>query len=395
MIHTMVRPVKGFRWFGKNAGIKDQALDLGGIVSDVPCAAAAVFTKNLFVGAPIVVAREHLAQGQQVQAVIVNSKNSNVATGEAGIEDARCICRTAAESLNIEPRLVFSSSTGVIGRRLPLEKIQKALGSIADELSEEESSIENFAQSIMTTDLYPKWVSAKIGKITIVGIAKGAGMIEPNMATMLVYFVTDAHIPPECLQPILHRIVSKSFNRISVDGDMSTSDTVLLLSNGLAGPVNLEKFEQHLESMAIHLAKEVIRDGEGASKLIQVTVSGATNPEHALLVGKSIINSPLIKTAIAGADPNWGRFVMAIGKVIQYPVSLEKVKIFFGSGKIRYSLSVAQIENQTISLDSIAQVLKEKEVVIEVALGCGSASETVWGCDLTEEYLRINTDYTT
>jgi glutamate N-acetyltransferase/amino-acid N-acetyltransferase len=389
-----IQVVPGFSWFGKNIGIKDKTLDFGGILSDVPCQAAGVFTRNTMPGAPVLVGKEHLQNGL-LQAVIVNSKNANVATEQRGIEDSREICRLVAENCGIETEMVLPSSTGVIGRRLPMAIIAEGCKTVAQDFGRSELHIENFARSIMTTDTRMKVASARVGGATLLGIAKGAGMIEPNMATMLCYFVTDAAIPSERLQAMLGRAVNKSFNRISVDTDTSTSDTVVIMANGLAGPVNEDEFEAVLTEMAIYLAKEIARDGEGATKLIELTVSGAETAEQALLTAKSVINSPLVKTAIYGADPNWGRLVMAIGKVFQYTVAIADLAIFFGEGDKRLRIDAAILDRDEVPLQDISSILQQSEVRIEIVLGKGPYAERVWGCDLTEGYVQENAHYTT
>ncbi len=394
MIENKIRTVEGFSWFGKNIGIKDESLDFGGILSDVPCQAAGVFTKNTMPGAPVLVGREHLKNGL-LQAVIVNSKNANVATEQQGIEDCITICKLIAESCGLEPGMVLPSSTGVIGRPLPMEVITKACKEVKQNFGRSEKHIEAFARSIMTTDTHPKWVSGKVGEATIFGIAKGSGMIEPNMATMLCYFVTDAKIASDKLQPMLGRVVDRSFNRVSVDTDTSTSDTVVILSNGLAGQVEEDEFENVFSEMAIDLSKEIARDGEGATKLIELLVSGAQTEEQALLTAKTIINSPLVKTAIYGADPNWGRFVMAIGKVFQYSVDIHELRIIFGQGDHRLQIDAGTLERNEVPLHEISEILKKDEIHIEIVLGNGPYSERVWGCDLTEDYVKINAYYTT
>ncbi|MFZ3115818.1 MAG: bifunctional glutamate N-acetyltransferase/amino-acid acetyltransferase ArgJ [Syntrophales bacterium] len=394
MIEAVIQVVPGFSWFGKNIGIKDETLDLGGILSDLPCRAAGVFTRNTMPGAPILVGREHLRDGL-LQAVIVNSKNANVATGEHGLADSRKICRFVAESCGIETELVLPSSTGVIGRRLPMEIIAEGCRNLKPDFGKTPQHVDRFARSIMTTDTRRKLASAKVGGATLLGIAKGAGMIEPNMATMLCYFMTDAEIPAHLLQPMLARAVNRSFNRISVDTDTSTSDTVVIMGNGLAGPVPPDEFEAALTEMAVYLAKEVARDGEGATKLIEVVVSGAQTEEQALLTAKSIINSPLVKTAIYGADPNWGRFVMAVGKVFQFSVNVNDLIIFFGVGGDRPRIDARTLERDAVPLREISEILKKNEVNIEVVLGNGPCQERVWGCDLTEGYIAENAHYTT
>jgi len=386
--------VPGFSWFGKNIGIKDGTLDFGGIFSDVPCQAAGVFTRNTMPGAPVVVGREHLRDGI-LQAVIVNSKNANVATSQRGVEDSKRICELVAAQCGIEPGLVLPSSTGVIGRRLPMDVIKRGCATLVKDFGKTERHIENFARSIMTTDTRPKWVSASLDGATILGIAKGAGMIEPNMATMLCYFATDAAVPSTLLRPMLKRVVERSFNRVSIDTDTSTSDTVVIMANGLAGTKSPDRFEEVLSEMAIYLAKEIARDGEGATKLIELLVSGAGTAEQALLTAKSIINSPLVKTAIYGADPNWGRFVMAIGKVFSYSVDIARLKIIFGEGSERSMIDADTLDRDEVPLDKISEILKRNEICIEVVIGDGPYSERVWGCDLTEGYVKENAYYTT
>lgn len=394
MIENTIQRVPGFSWFGKNIGIKDASLDFGGILSDTPCSAAGVFTKNTMPGAPVIVGKEHLADGL-LQAVIVNSKNANVATETKEVLDAKKICRLVAERCGIQTEMVLPSSTGVIGQRLPMEVIVRGCEGVKQDFGRTEQHAQDFARSIMTTDSRPKWVSARVGKATILGIAKGAGMIEPNMATMLCYFMSDAEVTSNTLKKILTRAVDRSFNRISVDTDTSTSDTVVSLCNGFAGPVDLEEFETALSAMAVYLAKEITRDGEGATKLIELVVSGAHKREQALLTAKSVINSPLVKTAIYGSDPNWGRFVMAIGKVFQYSVDFSELKIVFGKGDARIGVDAEMLDRNQINLRAISELLNREDVHIEIVLGKGPFSEKVWGCDLTEEYVRVNAQYTT
>ena len=394
MDYPPLRSVPGFSWMGINLGLKDQTLDFGVIASECKCTAAGVFTRNNFPGAPVTVGRENIQNGQ-LQAIVVNSKIANVATGIDGIEDAKNMCRWTGESLGIDPELVLPSSTGIIGRRLPVEKIHEGCKIIPEKLGSSPEYIDNFARAIMTTDTHPKWCSASIENSTLLGVAKGAGMIEPNMATMLSFFVTDAKISSEQLQTILRSVVNQSFNRISIDSDTSTSDTVVILANGLAGPVDTEIFEKTLRNSSIQLAKEIARDGEGSTKLIELTVSGAKSQEMALQISKSIINSPLVKTAIHGADPNWGRFVMAVGKVFEYPVPLSDLSINFGTGSQVLTVNAESLNADTVNLDAISELLQNQEVFLEVVVGDGKFSETVWGCDLTKDYIEENAFYTT
>ena len=394
MDYPPLRSVPGFSWMGINLGLKDQTLDFGVIASECKCTAAGVFTRNNFPGAPVTVGRENIQNGQ-LQAIVVNSKIANVATGIDGIEDAKNMCRWTGEALGIDPELVLPSSTGIIGRRLPVEKIHEGCKIIPEKLGSSPEYIDNFARAIMTTDTHPKWCSASIENSTLLGVAKGAGMVEPNMATMLSFFVTDAKISSEQLQTILRRVVNQSFNRISIDSDTSTSDTVVILANGLAGPVDTEIFEKTLRNSSIQLAKEIARDGEGSTKLIELTVSGAKSQEMALQISKSIINSPLVKTAIHGADPNWGRFVMAVGKVFEYPVPLSDLSIHFGTGSQVLTVNAESLNADTVKLDAISELLQNQEVFLEVVVGDGKFSETVWGCDLTKDYIEENAFYTT
>ena len=394
MDYPPLRSVPGFSWMGINLGLKDQTLDFGVIASECKCTAAGVFTRNNFPGAPVTVGRENIQNGQ-LQAIVVNSKIANVATGIDGIEDAKNMCRWTGEALGIDPELVLPSSTGIIGRRLPVEKIHEGCKIIPEKLGSSPEYIDNFARAIMTTDTHPKWCSASIENSTLLGVAKGAGMIEPNMATMLSFFVTDAKISSKQLQTILRRVVNQSFNRISIDSDTSTSDTVVILANGLAGPVDTEIFEKTLRNSSIQLAKEIARDGEGSTKLIELTVSGAKSQEMALQISKSIINSPLVKTAIHGADPNWGRFVMAVGKVFEYPVPLSDLSIHFGTGSQVLTVNAESLNADTVKLDAISELLQNQEVFLEVVVGDGKFSETVWGCDLTKDYIEENAFYTT
>lgn len=394
MANTSFNIPEGFSWFGKNIGIRDGSKDLGGVLSSSPSAAAAVFTKNTMPGAPLIVGKEHIADGQ-LQAIIVNSKNANVATELSGIEDSKTICKVVGRACDIPANAVLPSSTGVIGRRLPMDIIEEGCKSIKKDFGNTSKHVRDFAESIMTTDTRPKIISAKVGNTTILGVAKGAGMIEPNMATMLGYFMTDAYVSSDKLNLMLKRVVEKSFNRISVDTDTSTSDTVVILANGTQGSVNDVDFENALEKMAIYLAKEIARDGEGATKLIELKVSGASTAEQALLTAKAVVNSPLVKTAIYGADPNWGRFIMAIGKVFNYQVDIQDISIWFGEGDQRLCINAKMLDDDAVPLDEISTSLKKDNVHIEIVLGNGDFSETVWGCDLTEEYIKVNAHYST
>jgi len=394
MIETTIRAVPGFSFLGKNIGIVDASLDFGCIVADQPCTAAGVFTRSSMPGAPVIVGREHIAGGR-LQAIVVNSKNANVATGQRGIDNARAMCRWLGAACGIAPELVLPASTGVIGRALPMDRIEKAYPGLKDQLARDDAAAERFGRAIMTTDAFPKWANARVGNASITGIAKGAGMLEPNMATMLAWFVTDAEIPSDVLGPMIKRVADRSFNRMSVDTDTSTSDTCVILANGQAGAVDLQQFEDALSEIAIYLAKQMARDGEGATKLVELHVINASTQDQALKTARSVINSPLIKTCIYGADPNWGRFIMAIGKVFEYEVAREKLRITFGRGADRQTLDANVVEAGSMNLEALRKQLQGAEVFVELDLGAGSEAYHVWGCDLTERYVQLNAHYTT
>ena len=379
---------KGFYSCVKNLGIKDETLDFTVILSSVKANAAAMFTQNRFCGAPIPIGRENVANGI-LQCFVINSKNANVATGEQGIQNVKEIVNLVAQELDISPDDILPSSTGVIGHQLPMDKIRKGIKNLKADLVE--GGLDQSAVAIMTTDTYPKFRSCKIGNATLVGMAKGSGMIEPNMATMLSYFVTDAEIPSDTLKTIFNEAVNQSFNMVSVDADTSTSDTVAIMANGLAGEVDLQQFKEALMDMSISLAKEIARDGEGATKLVEVTVDEASSFAQAKKIAKSIVNSPLVKTAIFGKDPNWGRIAMAIGKCEdEVDVHPEKISIYFGDSLIYKGQPLGE-EN----LIEIQNYLENSEIKIKVSLGIGTHQATVWGCDLSYDYVRINAEYTT
>jgi glutamate N-acetyltransferase / amino-acid N-acetyltransferase len=379
---------QGYLSVAKNIGIRDTTLDFTVLYSTARAAAAGVFTQSLFCGAPIIVGREHLADGH-AQALAINSKNANVATGQRGIDNAREISRLVAGELGIAPRDVIPSSTGVIGWQLPMDKFRQGIAGLRQQLRPD--ALGAAAQAIMTTDTRPKITAKKVGPAVLAGMAKGAGMIEPNMATMLSFLLTDAAIPSAMLRPMLQCAVEVSFNSMSVDTDTSTSDTVILMANGLAGEVDLDAFQTALTEVCIYLAKEVARDGEGASKLIEVAVDGARDNPQAKRIAKAVVNSPLVKTAVYGADPNWGRVIMAIGKCHEETdVQPARVRILFGDTCV-----YAQGEPHDVDLQGLQKYLQEKEVCLAIDLGIGSGQATVWGCDLTEGYVQINALYTT
>jgi glutamate N-acetyltransferase/amino-acid N-acetyltransferase len=378
---------KGFLALAKNVGIKDSTLDLTVIYSTVRARAAAMFTRNRFPGAPVIIGRKHIADGF-AQALVINSKNANVAMGKQGIANAIETCRIVGKELGISPYDVLPFSTGVIGRPLPMDKIRTGLKGIRQELKPD--NLKLAAEAIMTTDMYPKYVFCRVGSATIAGIAKGAGMIEPNMATMLVYLMTDAELPKAALRPMLRRVVDRTFNCMSIDTDTSTSDTVVLMANGLAGKVNLRHFEDGLSHVCEFLTREIARNGEGVTKLIIADVNGARNAAQAKRVAKSVVNSPLVKTAVYGCDPNWGRVIMAVGKTFDAAIDPAKVTIRFGDTNVFKKGAPVDCD-----LEALRQYLGQPEVTIGVNLGIGRAGARVWGCDLTEGYIKENAYYTT
>ncbi|HEX2227289.1 MAG TPA: bifunctional glutamate N-acetyltransferase/amino-acid acetyltransferase ArgJ [Candidatus Binatia bacterium] len=378
---------QGFLSLAKNVGIKDSSLDLTVIYSTARARAAALFTRNRFPGAPVIVGKKHIANGF-AQALVINSKNANVAMGQEGINKAIETCQMVAQELNIDPYDVLPFSTGVIGRPLPLDKIAAGLRGIKDELKP--GNLKRAAEAIMTTDMYPKYISCRAGPAVITGIAKGAGMIEPNMATMLVYLMSDAELPKAALRPMLRRVVNLTFNCMSIDTDTSTSDTVVLMANGLAGKVSLREFEKGLFAVCEYLTREIARNGEGVTKLITVDVDGAKTNSQAKNIGKLVVNSPLVKTAVYGSDPNWGRVIMAVGKSFDPSIQPGKVSVRFGETAVFKKGAPVNCD-----LEALRTYLSQKEVSITVNLGIGKAAARVWGCDLTEGYIKENAYYTT
>ena len=376
--------VRGFKTAALAAGIKaNGALDLALICSDTPATAAAVFTQNFFIAPPLIVSRKHLEEtNHRVRALIVNSGNANAATGEAGIHAARECAEAVASKIGCKTNEVLVSSTGVIGRPFPTEKIRSAVPRLVSGLLPD--NIEQLARGIMTTDTVPKIASAEIAGVRIAGVAKGAGMIHPDMATMLSFVMTDAQLSYAQLDEALRYAVHRSFNSISVDGDTSTNDMVVVMANGASGVrPSTSDFREKLLEVCTSLATAIVRDGEGASKFVELLIEGAPNEEAARTIGRAIAKSPLVKTAIYGADPNWGRIVGAIGNS-GVRLDSERVDIF---------ISGVLISDTT--LEQASEKLKQKEIQIRVVLHSGSGSARIWTCDLTEEYIRINADYTT
>jgi len=377
----------GFRSIIANIGIRDSADDLMAVVSEVPATLSAVFTRSRFAGPSVTLSRSVAANGS-ARGVVVIARNANVATGRKGLVNAEEIRASLAQIAGAEPNEFLIASTGVIGRQYPMEKIRSFFTTL--EAPFPQADFPRCATAMMTTDTIPKYVSARVGNATLVGIAKGVGMIEPNMATMLAFFFTDAKISWADLDTLFRDVVDKTFNALSIDTDTSTSDTAAIFANGLAGPVDIDAFEQALYQVATDLVRKIASDGEGASKLIEVRVRGARDNAQAKRVAKAVLNSPLVRTAVHGADPNWGRVAMAIGKCeAEEDIVPEKVHIFFGD------IETYPAELDASMLERVTQYLKCKEVVIGIDLGISEGSFTVYGCDLTEGYIRINASYTT
>ena len=390
---------KGFRAAGAAAQIKPESAkkDVAIIHSISPAGAAAVFTTNKVKAAPLLVSRVHLADGM-ARAIVANSGNANACTGEAGKQDAETMCAWAAEKLNLAPKDVLVASTGVIGQRLPMDRIQAGIEAACAGLSEHGGM--DAEQAIMTTDTVPKTETVEIkgsgGAMRITGMCKGSGMIAPNMATMLVFLMTDAAIQPALLDRLLREAVDRSFNMITVDGDMSTNDFVALLANGAADVPPLEAgspdcaaFARALNEVCLSLSKKIARDGEGATKLVTISVRGARDFGEAKQVGMSVANSNLVKTALFGNDPNWGRILAAVG-YSGADVAQERITLAIGELNIferGRGLAFARSEG--------VEALRKPEVEIIIDLGQGKAEATVYTCDLSYEYVKINAEYTT
>jgi glutamate N-acetyltransferase/amino-acid N-acetyltransferase len=387
---------QGFRAAGISAGIKKSGLDLALLVSDQPATAAAVFTINLAPAAPILVSREHLARsGGVARAIVVNSGCANACTGEDGMHVAREMAAETARLVGCPVEQVLVASTGVIGVGLPIEKIRGGLPAAVQALAADQGAAA--ARAIMTTDPFPKEASIAITiggrRVGIGGMAKGSGMIEPMMATMLGFVTTDAAVPQPLLDRALREAVNDTFNAITVDGECSTNDCVMLLANGGSGVTiddsNYADFVRGLRAVCLELALGIVRGGEGATKLVTVTVTGAASAQEARQAAKAIANSPLVKTAVHGGDPNWGRLIAVAGRAgVQFDLARAAVTIgsivLFRDGRPYDEASPLAAEH-----------LKGTDVDLAVHLGAGSATSTVWTCDLSAEYVRINADYRT
>lgn len=386
---------RGFHAGAAFAGIKKEAedsLDMAILFSEAPCAAAALFTKNKIKAAPVLLSQQRLQNGRAI-AVVVNSGCANACTGKQGLDDAAEMAEIAAKGLGVSPEDVLVASTGVIGMPLPMERIRDGISKIV--LSPDGGH--DLARAIMTTDTVPKEVAVRIDKEFIIGgAAKGSGMIHPDLATLLCFLTTDASIDMNFLRLSLKKAVDVSFNMLSIDGDTSPNDTVLMMANGMAGNETVapgsrlaDTFQEALDTVCIHLAKSMARDGEGATKFIEVTVEGARSTTEARLAARTIVTSPLVKAAIHGSDPNWGRVIAAAGRsgaeIVESKIDLE----IEGICLVRDGVALP------FNLEEVVSVLNKNEVRIVLNLNIGDGTATAWGCDLSEEYVAINSQYTT
>jgi glutamate N-acetyltransferase/amino-acid N-acetyltransferase len=392
---TVTSP-RGFHAGATYAGIKKKAtgsLDLGILFSEAPCVASGVFTTNRIKAAPVVLCQQRLELGKAV-AVVVNSGCANACTGEQGLADAAEMASLVAKGIGVLPEDVLVASTGVIGQRLPMELIRAGMGQIV--LSADGGH--SLVKAIMTTDTVPKEVAVRVGEngFVVGGIAKGSGMIHPELATLLCFLSTDAAVEIDFLKSALRKAVDISFNMISIDGDTSTNDTVLIMANGLAGGEVIRQdtrqadvFQQALDRVCIHLAKSIAGDGEGASKLIEVSVNGVPSIAEARLVARTVVSSPLVKSAVHGNDPNWGRIIAAAGRS-GVAVAESKIDLYLGGIGVMKG-------GRTLPFDEgdVVAVLRGREVAISLNLNLGGAAATAWGCDLSEEYVTINSQYLT
>ena len=399
---TLLVIPQGFQFAAATAGLKASGRpDLAFILADEPVSAAALYTSNRVCAAPLIVDREHMAAtGGRVRAVAINAGNANCATGQTGIDAARRVCAAVGERFGCAPEQVFPSSTGIIGVPLAAQKLIDSLGAIEAALGDAAEQFLAAAQAILTTDTVEKTAFARLDldgrEVRIAGFCKGAGMIHPQLvphATMLAYVLTDAALEPQALQAMLHAAVERSFNRISIDGDTSTNDTVLALASAASGATvgaGNREFQAALEQVMISLARQIVADGEGVRHVVELRIEEAANDADALRVAKAIAHSPLVKTAWAGCDPNWGRLMAAIGYSGAQIVP-QKIAIDFGD------MPVCRDGGRAAELDMKAahEYLSQPEFSITIRLGIGAGLCTFWTSDLTAEYVHINADYST
>lgn len=392
---------RGFSFAATRCGIRKSRPDLGVLVAEKTISAAAVFTTNRVKAAPVLVSREHLAASKgRVRALVVNSGNANCATGAAGLAASRTTAAALASELGCSPKEIQVCSTGVIGVPLAVQKITDALPSLLSGRATKLETFNEFAQAILTTDTRPKqaWATCRTGgkTVRVAGCAKGAGMIHPQMATMLAFIVTDAAANPAVLRRLLRQVVDRTFNAITVDGDTSTNDTVLLFASGASGAAPLvassddeKRFAQALEKVCRQLALEIVADGEGAGHVVEIDVRGAPSDRAARRVAETIATSPLVKTALAGADPNWGRILAAAGRSgVAFDPAKSRVWL---AGRLVCRGGAPVAFNEA----DVHRLMEQRQFAVAIDLGAGHGSARMWTCDFTAEYVRINASYRT
>ena len=386
--------VRGVKASGCKEGKNGLAIITGG------GQAVGVFTTNNVTAAPVIVTRKHLIESKQILAVVANSGSANAFTGPNGIEDAERVAESLARHLHIRTADVAVASTGVIGTPLNVSWIDSKIIEVLPTITDAADGSLEAARAIMTTDTTPKQIAVEVDGVALGGIAKGAGMIEPQLSTMLAFIYTDAPLTADVLQTCLKKAADLSFNMVVVDGDTSTNDTVLLITTGeSSNDIDIDDFQNALNFVCVELAKMIARDGEGATKMMEVTVAGARNRADAIKAAKAVVRSPLVKTALFGADPNWGRIVTAVGYSGAF-MEPEALSLALSDGK---GTSVVLVENgliRSVGADRLEEkalsvIMNRKEISILVDLGVGAATATAWGCDLTDDYVRINAEYTT
>ncbi|MCA9215042.1 MAG: bifunctional glutamate N-acetyltransferase/amino-acid acetyltransferase ArgJ [Planctomycetales bacterium] len=390
---------KGFRASGVHSGIKKASKreDIALILSDRPAVGVGVYTQNVFRAAPVLLDVER-TPSTSIRAVVANSGNANACTGEVGMQNALRMTEIAAAACEVNASDVLVLSTGIIGEQLPMETVERGIEAAAKSLGDSTDSLESAARGIMTTDTHHKIASKRIelsgDGVTITGIAKGAAMIGPNMATMLGIILTDANVSPEIANKVLRNAVEKSFHSISVEGHTSTNDTVLLLANGASGKTvdenKLKSFEEAVTSVCVDLAKSIPNDGEGATHLIEIRITGADSDEDARTIAKTVADSALVKTAICGADPNWGRIVSAVGYA--------KAKVDANTLQLNMNDTLLFADGGPVKFDaeSLSESIRTNRTTrVEIDLGIGDGHADFWTCDLTQEYVTINADYHT
>lgn len=384
--HAQAAGPQGFYVHAAEAGVaNDGRADVAVAVSQTASVCSAVYTQSRFAGPSVLLSRE---VGTDARGVVVVSRNANVATGPQGAANAAEVRQLVAGAVQADAERMLIASTGVIGRTYPMDTMRTSIS--AWSVPPAPSTWEEFAAAIMTTDTVPKIVSAQAGAATVLGVAKGVGMIEPNMATMLAFFFTDAQVPASVLDEVFRSVVDTTFNALSIDTDTSTSDTAAVFANGVAGPVDVAEFRTVLHDLALELVQQIARDGEGSSKLLQVRVDGARDAAQAKRVAKSVVNSPLVKTMVHGADPNWGRVVMAVGKCEdEGDIVAENVVVSLCGRDVYPDLATED------ELERLREVMRGDTTTITVSLGIADASFTVYGCDLSQGYVEINSSYTT